>query len=147
MSQVQLVQSFLRTQKLCVISTINLIQATPESALIAFVEDEELNLYFQTSRETRKAKNLELNRNVSFVIGSQENPATTVQYEGAARQLINDDEIAACKQRFLAKASPSTLAHLEKPTTIFFRVTPTWIGYSDYSQGKPNVFEISPGKG
>ncbi|HEY9745036.1 MAG TPA: pyridoxamine 5'-phosphate oxidase family protein [Oculatellaceae cyanobacterium] len=132
----------LKTQKLAVISTSGPASPTPESALVAFVEDDQLRLYFQTGKHTRKAENLQANPHVSFVIGLKQEDMVTVQYEGKAEQIQAPEEIEACKQRFRAKDSPATDEYLDHPTAIFFKVTPTWIGCSDYSGEVPDVIEI-----
>jgi general stress protein 26 len=136
------VLGFLRGQKLCVIATVDPEKPTPESALIAFVEDKTLCLYFQTGRQTRKAANLAGNPHVSFVIGLNAQDKITVQYEGTAEQLSEPTDLEACKQRFIDKGSPSTAKHFNNPATLFFKVSPIWIGYSDYSGSKPDVFEL-----
>lgn len=134
--------SFLRQQKLAVIATSSPAQPTPESALIAFAEDDELSLYFQTGRHTRKAANLKANPYVSLVIGLSLDDLTTVQYEGIAEQIIGQDEHEACKQRFIRKDSPTTEEYFNHPTAILFKVRPTWIGCSDYSGNCPEVIEL-----
>lgn len=137
------VLSFLRRQKLAVIATSNPARPTPESALIAFAEDDELCLYFQTGRHTRKAANLKLNPHVSLVIGLRLKDLITVQYEGMARQIIGHSELELCKQRFVLKDSPTTEEYFNHPTAIFFKVTPAWIGCSDYSGNAPEVIELN----
>lgn len=133
---------FLRRQKLAVIATVDPSRPTPESALIAFTEDDDLCLYFQTGKHTRKAANLRVNPHVSLVIGLELKDLITVQYEGRAEQLTAAEDLEACKQRFIAKDSPTTEEYFNHPTAIFFKVTPTWIGCSDYSGEKPDVIEI-----
>jgi general stress protein 26 len=133
---------FLNPHKLAVIATTDLLRSTPESALIAFTEDEQLCLYFQTGKHTRKAANLKVNPHVSFVIGLSLDDRITVQYEGKAAQLTDPVDLEACKQRFMAKDSPTTAEYFNHPTAIFFKVTPTWIGCSDYSGSHPEVIEI-----
>jgi general stress protein 26 len=133
---------FLKRQKLAVIATCSPSKPTPESALIAFTEDDDLCLYFQTGRHTRKAANLSINPSVSLVIGLNLNDLITVQYEGVAKQLASEEELTACKQRFISKDSPTTEEYFNHPTAIFFKVTPTWIGCSDYSGARPEVIEL-----
>jgi general stress protein 26 len=133
---------FLRQQKLAVISTSSLASPTPESALIAFAEDDELQLYFQTGKHTRKAMNLKANQHVSLVIGLNLTDGMTVQYEGVANQILDQHEMQLCESRFMAKGSPTTEKHFNRPTTIYFKVSPTWIGCSDYSDATPDVIEI-----
>ncbi len=136
---------FLKTQKLAVIATSGSERPSPESALIAFTEDENLCLYFQTGRHTRKAANLRVNPRVSFVFGLSLDDMVTVQYEGTAKQLTTKDELEECKRRFIAKVSPTTEEYFNHPTAIFFKVTPTWIGCSDYRSQKPVVIELKYG--
>jgi len=133
---------FLGGQKLATISTVDPERPTPESALIAFTEDEELRLYFQTGKHTRKAANLKVNPHVSLVIGLSLTDLVTIQYEGVAEQLTSLEDLEFCKQQFIAKDSPTTEEYFNHPTAIFFRVRPTWIGCSDYSGKRPEVIEI-----
>ena len=132
----------LHAHQLAVIATADPAKPTPESALIAFTEDDQLHLYFQTGTHTRKAANLRQNPCVSLVIGLNAEDGVTVQYEGRARQLTTPEELEACKQRFIAKKSPTTEEYFNHPTAIFFEVLPTWIGCSDYSGAKPVVIEL-----
>ena len=136
------VLDFIRSQKLSVIATSDLHTPSPESAVVAHAEDDNLCLYFQTGRHTRKAANLRVNPHVSLVIGFGLDPMITVQYQGKARQLTDPAEIAAAKQRFYDKNSPTTRAFLEHPTAILFKVEPSWIGCSDYTGPTPQVIEI-----
>ncbi|MBX6334969.1 pyridoxamine 5'-phosphate oxidase family protein [Candidatus Saccharibacteria bacterium] len=116
--------------------------ASAGAALIAFTEDDDLCLYFQTGKHTRKAANLRVNPYVSLVIGLELDDLITVQYEGKAEQLITPEDLEACKQRFIAKDSPTTEEYFNHPSAIFFKVTPTWVGCSDYTGDKPDVIEI-----
>lgn len=127
--------TFLREHHLAVISTVGFLGLAPESALIAFVEDEQLCLYFQTGKYTRKAANLVHARRVSLVIGLELKDMATLQYEGVAQKLMDLDQINDCKRRFLAKKSPTTREYLERPDAILFKITPTWIRFSDYTRG------------
>lgn len=136
------VLGFLRRQKLAVIATSSPMLPTPESALIAFTEDDDLCLYFQTGRHTRKATNLKTNPHVSLVIGLTLNDLITVQYEGVAEQITQENDLEVCKQRFIRKESPTTEEYFNHPTAIFFKVRPTWIGCSDYSGACPEVIEL-----
>ncbi len=137
------VLAFLASQKLAVIATSDPVRPTPESALIAFTEDSRLCLYFQTGKHTRKAANLKANPHVSLVVGLSLNDMATVQYEGKALQLTSAADLEVCKQRFIAKSSPTTAEYFNHPTAIFFKVTPTWIGFSDYSGSRPEVIELT----
>jgi hypothetical protein len=79
---------------------------------------------------------------VSLVIGLNLDDLITVQYEGKVQRIAREEDLEFCKQRFIAKESPTTEYYFNHPTAIFFKVTPTWIGCSDYSGEKPEVIEI-----
>lgn len=138
----QTIYRYLRDHQLAVLSTADPVSHQPESALIAFVEDEDLKLYFQTASHARKVANLEVNPKVSLVIGTVFENKSTLQYEGLAQQLTKPVEIARLKQRFIDKKSPTTPKYFNDPASIFFKVTPTWIGMSDYSGSIPVVIEL-----
>jgi len=142
MTNKQKLLDFFSKQKLAVISTSNSKNPTPESALIAFTEDENLCLYFQTGKHTRKAQNLKVNPHVSIVIGLTLEDLKTAQYEGVATRLTGEMKLKECKEMFHQKNSPTTEEYFNHPSAIFFEVTPTWIGFSDYSGKKPKVTEI-----
>jgi len=133
--------TYLKSQKLAVISTVNSQSNAPESALIAFVEDENLCIYFQTGRHTRKAQNLQHNPNISMVFGLSLEDKFTIQFEGRAERLTELQEIQDCKKKFIDKDSPA-IKYLENPTSIFYKIHPTWIGCSDYTEEKTRVFEL-----
>lgn len=128
----------LKVEKLATISTVGL-NLKPESALVAFAEDSLLNIYFQTSENTRKFANLLENNNVAFVVGFGR---ITIQYEGIATKIANERRIERVKEIFIKKNSPTTKTFLDREKVSFFIVEPTWIGYSDYTKAKPFVDEL-----
>lgn len=130
--------------QLAVIATNSFVKKAPESALVAFVEDDNLCIYFQTGKYTRKAQNLKKSPYVSFVIGHNLHKWATLQYEGKAQHLYKQYQIDFCKKMFKEKNSPTTEEFLERPDTILYKVIPTWIGFSDYRGSKqPSVIEMS----
>lgn len=138
------VLQFLRTQELAVISTTDLRSPYPESALIAFAHNDNLELFFQTNRHARKAQNLKQNPHIAFTIGLTIPDLVTVQYEGVVTQIVDAKAIKRCKQLFIEKKSPSAdPAYLEHPDTIFFHVLPHWVGIHDYTGKKTRVFELT----
>lgn len=116
-----------------------MLSMAPESALVAFVEGDDLELYFQTSMHSRKYQNIQRNSKVAFVIGFD---MLTVQYEGYAERINNPTLIEKTKQLFFNKESPSTPYYLNLPDTAIFKVTPKWVGYRDYSKSTPEINEI-----
>lgn len=100
-----------------------------ESALIAFAQNDKLELYFMTFVDSRKYTNLENNNAVSLVIGFG---YTTIQYEGMAYQL-KEEAVKEALLAFSLKETPCTSDFLNNPRARFFKILPKWIRYSDYS--------------
>ncbi len=96
------IYSFLKNHLLAVIAT-NFGKKSPESALIAYAEDENLCIYFQTGKFTRKAKNLSSNPNISLVVGFELDELATLQYEGTAELLTDDVETEKVRKLFADK--------------------------------------------
>ncbi|MCL5970037.1 MAG: pyridoxamine 5'-phosphate oxidase family protein [Patescibacteria group bacterium] len=59
---------FIKKNNLCVISTVGK-DCKPQSAAMEFGETENLELIFDTYKDSRKYKNIQENKNVSVVIG------------------------------------------------------------------------------
>lgn len=133
------IYNYISTCPLAVISTIDELGSNPQSALIAFAQNDDLEIYFMTFIDSRKYANLQKNASVSFVIGFE---YTTVQYEGMAYELVG---IAAQEalEAFSLKETPCTLDFLKNPRARFFKVTPTWIRYSDYTICPAEIFNTS----
>lgn len=128
---------------LTVISTANMDTATPESALVAYVYNDKLELFFQTNRYSRKAANLKRNSQVACVMGLDLSDLVTLQYQGRAKQITDEQEVDVCKQLFIDRKSPTASPkYLEHPDAIYFKVTPTWIGCCEYTSKKPIVIEL-----
>lgn len=128
----QLIADILYKNTLTVISTIAVNTGNPESALVTYAENENLELYFGTYQNERKYKNLKNNPAVAFVIGWDATIHETLQYEGVAREL-EATEIHEAHQHFLKKpGNINTEEYLYHPKFSFFIVKPTWLRYSNY---------------
>jgi len=137
----KLILDFLRSQPMAVISTLLPGSLQPESALIAFAETEHLKIIFESFVTARKWHNLQKNPHVSLVIGWDTERHITVQYEGRAAA-IPAAQTEHYTQLFLAKDTPCSETFLRDPRVRLFKVTPTWIRYSDYTGDAPRIIEI-----
>lgn len=129
-----IITAFLRTRKLCVISTVN-DEGAPQSALVAFSELDNGKIVIGTFNNTRKFANMMHNLHVSIVASSDE---ACVQIEGLAR-ITKDEEEHLCKETHLAK-NPSSAKYVDDPHQRFFIITPTWMRFTDHSVS-PHVVE------
>lgn len=135
----QNVLDFIKTKKHAVISTCGVNQS-PEAALIGFGETDAFELFFGTSTLSRKYKNLQENNKVAFVIGWDKD-SVTVQYEGIATEVLGA-ELDNYIELFHKKV-PGAVKFRDNPEQTYFKVTPTWIRYSDLSGDREIVQEFS----
>lgn len=138
MDKKQIILDFIKRQKLAVISTVGTV-SKPESAVLEFGETDELELVFDTFTSSRKYKNLQTNKNVSFVIGWDED--ITVQYEGVAEE-VKGDEAKKYKEAYWIK-NPKARRWESREGITYFKVMPNWIRYSDLNKDPWDIFEIT----
>jgi len=131
--------NFLKTNNLMVLSTMNK-NNTPQSALVAFAETENLELIFGTFATTRKYQNLKHNNHVSLVIGTDETTNLTLQYEGIASE-VTGNEFEQCKNIQLKK-NPTSKKYASHKDQRYFKITPCWIRYSDLSKNPEEILEL-----
>ena len=131
---------FIRQNRLAVVSTIDSKESRPEAALVAYSETENLELIFATFSDSRKYENLQKNQKVALVIGGWDEDIT-VQYEGVAAEL-EDADLEECRKIHLTK-NPESEEYAYDEKQRYFKITPTWIRYSDLTKDPPEIFEIS----
>lgn len=136
-SSLKKIHDYIHSCPLAVISTIDVSNKHSQSALIAFTENGQLELYFMTFVDSRKYINLQNDQNVSIVIGFG---YITIQYEGVVHEL-KEEVIAEALYAFSNKETPCTPDFLSNPRARFFKIMPKWIRYSDYSICPPQVVE------
>lgn len=134
------IRDLLKSQQLSVISTIDDIDNKPESAVMAFAERDDFSLIFGTSNKTRKYKNLQTNKKVSFVIGWSKETGS-VQYEGIARELSDNE--AMQYGELLALKGKQTKKFVLRDDQKFFLVSPTWIRLVDTSPETGGIYELT----
>lgn len=129
---------FIRKHKLAVLSTV-----TPDnksqSAVLEFGETDDLELIFDMFKSSRKYKNLKKNKNVSVVIGWDDN--ITVQYEGLAEEL-EGDAAKKYKEAYWRK-NPRAKRWENRKGITYVKVKPQWIRYSDLNYHPWKIFEFS----
>ena len=135
------IASFLGLQKsrLGVVSTIS-EENKPESAFVYYTFDEKLDIYFATRDGSRKYKNILKNKNVAFVMAT-ENPPQTLQLEGIASVHDDLDEQKYMFQELVGLASSK---HFSAPISQqtksgglqFIKISPTWIRFGNFEVRK-----------
>jgi general stress protein 26 len=104
----------------------------PEAALVGFVVNERLELFFDSFDSTRKVANLRRDPRIAFVIGGYElGDERTVQYEGEVDRPTGT-ELEHFKSEYFA-AHPDGLRRSKLPGITYFRVRPHWIRYTNFN--------------
>ncbi|MBI5404664.1 MAG: pyridoxamine 5'-phosphate oxidase family protein [Candidatus Kerfeldbacteria bacterium] len=134
--QVERLLAVLKSHPLGVIATVS-AENLPEAALMQFAETDKLEIIFGT-HPSRKLQNIENSGRVAWVIGWDH---VTLQYEGHVTKLVGP-ELDTHLALYLKKL-PEAAAHMH-PTTTYYKVTPTWIRYTDVAVNPPEVFEVAP---
>ncbi len=104
----------------------------PQASMVNFIYDEELNLYFMTTSETRKAKNLVNIKRVAIEVGTGE-PPKTLQIEGMAELLQDQIQKEHLASQLIMVATknkqywPPLVSLSEKGEKLLYKVTPKWL--------------------
>ena len=133
---VQEVYEFMDGEKLAVLSTARK-DGRPEAALMGFAVTPELEIVFDTVRNSRKYPILKENPRVAWVVGCT--TEITVQYEGEASEL-EGEELARYKKVYFEKF-PDGPERESWPGITYFVVRPKWVRYCDYNPGTRTIEE------
>ncbi len=125
--------SFLDEQIICTIATHGK-DGYPNSATVAFSNNEELEFVIGTSVESRKAKNIARDDKVAMTITNEEK-RWTVQLEGDARKLTPEEFEQKYSEKHYRKL-PWSLPFKDLPDQTNYLIVPVHLRLSDVS-GKP----------
>ena len=109
-----------------------------QSALVGIAVSQELEIYFDTVGDTRKARNLRRDPRISIVIGWENEQS--VQLEGFADE-PKGARLAALKLVYYA-AWPDGPSRESWPGITWFRVRPRWLRFSDFNRADGAVREM-----
>jgi hypothetical protein len=113
----------------------------PQAALIGFVANDDLELFFDTFESTRKSTNLDRDPRIAFVIGGGAGDERTVQYEGVV-DVPNGTEFENFQRQYFA-AFPDALRRRALPGIRYYRVSPRWVRFSNFNLTPPLVAEFT----
>jgi hypothetical protein len=131
-------RAFMARHKLGVLGYLS-PQGAPRSALVGIAVTPELEIVFDTVRDSRKYTSLICNPAAAFAIGWQ--GQATVQYEGQAFQ-PEGAELGRYQHMYFG-VWPDGRDRLNWPGITYFVVRPQWIRYSDFDAAPPLVLEFS----
>ncbi len=120
---------FIRRQRYGVVSTTR-EDGHAQSALVGIAAAKNLEIYFDTTAETRKAPAFRRDPRMALVIGWDDEKS--VQYEGIADE-PKGEELTALKAIYYA-AWPDGPGRESWPGITWVRVRPRWIRFSDFNR-------------
>lgn len=123
---------FIGQHQLAVISTVS-PELKPEAALIGIAVSEKLELIFDTVKSSRKFQNILHNPAVALVAGWDNE--ITVQIEGTATLLTDTTADINLKEIYFNTFEGARERAHTWEGLVHFKITPTWIRYSDFNEG------------
>jgi pyridoxine/pyridoxamine 5'-phosphate oxidase len=133
--------TFIRSHRYAVQASVA-ADGSPQAALVGIAVSDAFEIVFDTLETSRKAVNLEANGRIAFVIGgTADGDERTVQYEGIAVRATESDRDALLSLYF--SVFPDGRQRLAWRGITHFRVTPTWIRYSNYNANPPEIVELA----
>ena len=132
--------SFMREHSLAVQASVS-ANGEPHAAVVGIVVTDAFEIFFDTDQATRKVANLRRDPRIAFVIGgTMVGDERTVQYEGIADEPAGDELRRLTDVYF--RSFPDGRERRSWPGITYVRARPTWIRYSDYNQGPPEIAEF-----
>lgn len=133
--------SFMREERYGIECSIS-PDGRPQAAVVGVAITDRFEVIFDTVGSTRKAVNLRSNPSIALVLGSTDGGAQkSVQLEGKADE-PRGAELARILEVYFARF-PDGRDRQQWPGITWFRVTPTWLRYSDYSLDPPHIESLS----
>lgn len=133
--------TFMREERYAVQASVT-AQGTPQAALVGVIVTERFEVFFDTLAGSRKAVNLRHNSAAALVIGSAAADAErTVQLQGIADQ-PSGVQLARLLELYFSRF-PDGRARQTWAGISYWRVSPTWLRYSDFSVDPPEIIEFT----
>ncbi len=129
---------FVRRRGLAVVAT-RAPDGSPEAALVGVTATDRGEIVFDTSRTSRKCRNLQHFPRVAVVVGW--NDEVTVQCEGDA-VVLSGAERERCLRAYLARF-PDGAGRAADPDIVHVSVRPVWVRRSDFRPWGAGVEETS----
>lgn len=118
-------KKFIENESLCVISSVGR-GGNPQSAIVAFSENENLEIMIGTSKKSRKFQNITNNPNVSIVFGFA--GEKSLQYEGTSRFMGEEEMESKLIDHY--RKQPSAKKYESDSEQVYMVVSPKWVRLS-----------------
>lgn len=134
--------TFLKSEKMGVISSIDQANKHPSSAAVYYFTDDKLNVYLVTNISTRKYKNFGKNNRASFCVFS-EKKSKEIQAEGEVELITKTIQRSNVMAKITEIAEKSTgtwplIGYLPENTLVAIKFTTNWMRYTFFDKKAPN---------
>jgi pyridoxine/pyridoxamine 5'-phosphate oxidase len=133
--------TFMRQEPYAVQASVT-AHGAPQAAIVGVVVTDRFEVFFDTLADSRKVVTLRHNPAVAFVIGpAAAGSERTVQLEGVADEPTGP-ELERLLELYFARFPDGR----ERQTWLgisYWRVSPTWLRYSDFSIDPPEIVEFT----
>jgi nitroimidazol reductase NimA-like FMN-containing flavoprotein (pyridoxamine 5'-phosphate oxidase superfamily) len=140
--------NFVKAHRLSSIATVSTETGGPQMALVYYVLDATGNIYFATTEDSRKVKNIRKNSKVAVIIGEEVDPEVA-QIEGHAELVMDMNERMDLLVRISAVANqnpnslnlPPLVKLLQRSDMAIVKITIDTFKFSDFSRDDHFVVE------
>ncbi len=131
-------RTFLKEHSLGVLATLS-PDGAPRARSVYYAADDDCNIYFCTLAGTRKVADIAVHAQAAFVVSTSDAPQT-VQLEGTITDLTETatitDEVRSLLDTLMEHGTHfAPLTHLDPGKVAFYKLTPTWIRFGDFTDG------------
>lgn len=130
--------ALLKKEHAGVLSTLS-PEGEPRARLLYYSCDDAFNIYFLTFANTRKVQDLKAFPKVAFTVVDR-TVLQTLQIEGDVADItnspVNDDIIEKLFDHLQMNTEHyAPLARFDRSDIIFYRLTPTWVRFGNFTEG------------
>lgn len=131
--------AFLKEHSLGVLATVS-AAGEPRARTVYYSADDTFDIFFLTLAGTRKTDDIASNPHAAFVVSAEEVPQT-LQIEGIVSDLTDtaviDPAVMSLARTLMARGSHfSPLTHFDTEKIRFYRLSPTWVRWGDFTAGE-----------
>lgn len=131
----KVISDYISKCKSCTIATVGL-DAEPDASAVFFASSG-LDIYFNTSKDSRKIKNIEDNQQVAIVMQKNPEPKTDqeisgIQYNGIAK-ILSESEYTSVPRGVISRHK--AFNSVKPGNSVIVKVTATKVYFIDYAKG------------
>lgn len=133
--------AFLKSHSLASLATVS-PEGQPRARLLYYASDDAFNTYFLSLANTRKVADIRANPKAALVVASDDKEHT-LQIEGVFEEMTDTATfgpmITELSKNLYPETGPSApITHMDKAHPVFFKLTPTWIRWNNFTLGDGN---------